>query len=132
MKWDSFQAMFLNYVMHKSLHFPMFSDVSTCIFRINGPLPVSQWRNDKPFGAAQEFILVGEAHICDVDNHLVWVLIEVETTLLQPLKITGAFDMKPTLQGENHESKGNGEEAQCKERRGRGKMMSEEQDINTI
>lgn len=62
-----------------------------------GPLPVSQWRNDKPFSAAQEFILVDKAHVCDVDDHLVWVLIEVETALLQPLKVVGAFDMQPAL-----------------------------------
>lgn len=35
------------------------------------PLPVSQWRNDKPFSTAQEFILVDKAHVCDVDDHLV-------------------------------------------------------------
>lgn len=70
-----------------------------CVF-MDGPLPVSQWCNDKPFSASQEFILVDKAHVCDVDNHLVRVLIEVETTLLQPLKIIGAFYMKPALEGE--------------------------------
>ena len=35
------------------------------------PLPVSQWRNDKPVSAAQELILVVEDHICDVDDHQV-------------------------------------------------------------
>lgn len=63
-------------------------------------LPVSQRRNDKPFSAAQEFILVDEAHVCDVNDHLVRVLIEVETALLQPLKVVWAFDMEPALEGE--------------------------------
>lgn len=63
-------------------------------------LPVSQWRNDQPFSTAQEFVLVDKAHICDVDSHLVGVLIEVETTLLQPLKVIGAFDMEPALERE--------------------------------
>lgn len=67
---------------------------------MGGPLPVSQRCNDKPFSAAQEFILVDKAHICDVDDHLVWVLIEVKTTLLQPLKVVGGFDMEPALEGE--------------------------------
>lgn len=65
-----------------------------------GPLPVSKRRNDKPFSAAQEFILVDKAHVCDIDDHLVWILIEVETALLQPLKVVGAFDMQPALEGE--------------------------------
>lgn len=64
------------------------------------PLPVSQRRNDKPFSAAQELVLVDKAHVCDVDNHLVRVLIKVETALLQPLKVAGAFDVEPTLEGE--------------------------------
>lgn len=38
---------------------------------MDGPLPVSQRRNDKPFSAAQEFILVNKAHVRDVDDHLV-------------------------------------------------------------
>lgn len=63
-------------------------------------LPVRQRCNDKPFGTPQEFILVDKAHICNVDDHLVWVLIEVETALLQPFKVTGAFDMQPALGGE--------------------------------
>lgn len=67
---------------------------------MDGTLPVSQWRNDKPFSTAQEFILVDKAHVCDVDDHLVRVLIEVETTLFQPLKVVGAFDVEPALEGE--------------------------------
>lgn len=61
------------------------------------PLPVSQRRNDKPFSAAQELVLVDKAHICDVDYHLVRVLIKVEPTLLQPLKVAGAPDVEPAL-----------------------------------
>lgn len=61
-------------------------------------LPVSQRRNDKPFSAAQELVLVHKAHICDVNNHLVRVLIKVEATLLQPLKVAGASDMEPALE----------------------------------
>lgn len=68
-------------------------------------LPVSQRGDDKPFSAAQEFILVDSGHICDVNDHLFGVLIEVETTLLQPLKVTGAFDMEPALQREREGSK---------------------------
>ena len=64
-----------------------------------GCLPVSQWCNDKPFSAAQEFILVDKANICDVDDHLVGVFIEVEAALLQPLKVVGAFDMQSALRG---------------------------------
>lgn len=63
-------------------------------------LPVSQRRNDEPFSAAQELVLVDKTHVCDVDNHLVRVLIKVETALLQPLKVTGAFDVEPALGGE--------------------------------
>lgn len=58
-----------------------------------GPLPVSQRRNDEPFSAAQELVLVDKTHICDVDNHLVCVLIKVEPTLLQPLKVARASDV---------------------------------------
>lgn len=71
-----------------------------CVVFMDDDLPVSQRRNNKPFSAAQEFILVAEAHICDVDDHLVWVLIEVETALLQPLKVIGVFDMEPALEVE--------------------------------
>lgn len=66
----------------------------------DGPVPVSQRRDDQPFSAAQEFILVDKAHVCDVDDHLIWVFIEVETALLQPLKVVGAFDMESALEGE--------------------------------
>lgn len=67
------------------------------------PLPVSQRRNDEPFSAAQELVLVDKAHVCDVDNHLVRVLIKVKTALLQPLKVTGAFHVEPALEGEKDE-----------------------------
>lgn len=60
-------------------------------------LPVSQRRDDKPFSAAQKFILVDKTYVCDADNHFVGVLIEVETTLLQPLKVSWAFDMQLAL-----------------------------------
>lgn len=56
-------------------------------------LPVSQWSNDEPFGAAQKFILVFKAHVCDVDKHLVSFLVKVEATLLQPFKISGTSDI---------------------------------------
>ncbi len=63
-------------------------------------LPVSQRGNDKPFSTAQELILVDKAHVCDVDDHLVRVLVEVETTLLQPLKVVRTFDVESALEGE--------------------------------
>ena len=66
------------------------------------PLPVSQRRNDKPVSAAQELILVDEDHICDVDDHLVGVLIVVETALLQPLEVAGGFDMQSALGEESN------------------------------
>lgn len=71
--------------------------VCVCIVFVDDHLPVSQRRNDKPFSAAQEFILVVKGHICDVDDHLVRVLIEVESALLQPLKVIGAFHVEPAL-----------------------------------
>lgn len=64
---------------------------------MNGLLPVSQRCNDQPFCAAQELILVNKAHVCDVYDHLVRVLVEVETALLQPLKLVRAFDVQTTL-----------------------------------
>lgn len=70
------------------------------------PLPVSQRRNDEPFSAAQELVLVDKPHICDVDNHLVCVLIKVEPTLFQPLKVAGASDMKPALERGKKEPEG--------------------------
>lgn len=63
-------------------------------------LPVSQWRNDEPFGASQKFILIFKNNVCDVDVHLVPFLIKVEATLLQPLKISRTSDIKPTLEEE--------------------------------
>lgn len=62
--------------------------------------PVSQWSNDKSFGAAQKFILVFKAHVCDVDEHLVPFLIKVEATLLQPLKISATSDIESALEEE--------------------------------
>lgn len=60
--------------------------------------PVSQWSNDESFGAAQKFVLVFKAHVCDVDKHLVPFLIKVEATLLQPLKISATSDIESTLE----------------------------------
>lgn len=62
--------------------------------------PVSQWSNDESFGAAQKFILVFKAHVCDVDKHLVPFLIKVEATLLQPLKISATSDIESALEEE--------------------------------
>lgn len=62
--------------------------------------PVSQWSNDESFGAAQKFVLVFKAHICNVDKHLVPFLIKVEATLLQPLKISTTSDIESALEEE--------------------------------
>lgn len=62
--------------------------------------PVSQWSNDKSFGAAQKFVLVFKAHVCNVDKHLVPFLIKVEATLLQPLKISTTSDIESALEEE--------------------------------
>lgn len=34
-------------------------------------LPVCQWSDDEPVGAAQKLVLINKAHVCDVDQHLV-------------------------------------------------------------
>lgn len=50
-------------------------------------LPVSEGGDDQTVGTAQELVHVGEVYICDGDQTLVCVLLEVEAGLLQPLKV---------------------------------------------
>lgn len=69
------------------------------------PLPVSQRCDDQPFSAAQELVLIDEADVRDVDDHLVRVLVEVETTLLQPLKVIGAFDVESALEADRRKGR---------------------------
>ncbi len=48
---------------------------------------VGEWRDDKALGAAEEFVLIGEGDVGDVDVHLVVVFVEVEASLLEPLEV---------------------------------------------
>lgn len=52
-------------------------------------LPVSEGGDDQTVGTAQELVHVGEVYICDGNQTLVRVLLEVEAGLLQPLKVIG-------------------------------------------
>ena len=54
--------------------------------------PVGQGRNDEPFGAAEELVLVGEGHVGDADEHLVQFGIEVEAKLFHPIEVDDVLD----------------------------------------
>ena len=64
-------------------------------------LPVSEGGDDQTIGAPQELIHVGKVYISDGDQTLVRVLLEVETWLLQPLKIVGRSDVHLHLLSSN-------------------------------
>lgn len=56
---------------------------------MKGPVPVSEWRDNKTFSAANKLILVVEGDISDCYVGAVQVLTEVDATLTQPVKIRG-------------------------------------------
>lgn len=51
-------------------------------------LPVSKRRDDKSLCTTQKLILILKVHICDGNYSLVCVLIEIESSLLQPLEVS--------------------------------------------
>ena len=65
-------------------------------------LPVSQGGDDKSLCAAQELILVDEVYISDGDLTLVCVLVEVEPSLLLPLKVCWRLDVHLDLNTNVH------------------------------
>jgi hypothetical protein len=66
--------------------------------------PVSEWCDDQSFSASQELIHVGEIHISDGDLAFIFIVFEVETSLLQPLKVLHRLHMHTHL-GEKNEIK---------------------------
>lgn len=55
--------------------------------------PVSERCDDQSLSAAQELILVLKVYICDRDDTLVCVLIEVKPWLFEPLKVCRGLDV---------------------------------------
>lgn len=59
--------------------------------------PVSERCDDQPLRAAQKLILVDSLCVSDADDALVCFLNEVETGLLQPLKVCWGSDVFAAL-----------------------------------
>jgi len=77
------------------MHLEPFLDVAIEMWPLD--TPVSEWGNDEPICASQELILIDGVHITDSNNTLVVILTEVETRLLQPLKVFRRLDLHPHL-----------------------------------
>ena len=65
-------------------------------------VPVSEWGDDKSFGASKEFILIFEIDVSDRDDTFVVIFDEVESRLLLPLEVTWRFDVHPDLMRFQH------------------------------
>ena len=62
------------------------------------PSPVSKWSNHQPVRATNRLVHVGKVDVGDGDDAGVRVLVEVETRLLQPLKVIHRLDVHTYLQ----------------------------------
>lgn len=70
-----------------------------------GRLPVCQRCNDESFNAAEIFILVGEADIRYSNHTFIFVFFEVESRLLQPIKVSHRFHVHLVLKRHNNNNK---------------------------
>jgi len=65
-------------------------------------LPVSEWRDDKPICTSQKLVLIDGVHITDGNNAFVVIFTEVESCLLQPLKVLRRPDLHAHLNTLTH------------------------------